>query len=139
VASVCPGMDDGRFQRKADIVQRWREMARSRMTLNGHRQGPNVGLMVRAADRPIQNEKSSLWGHQRPLFELNQYSEYEPVFDYVVDRDPMIADCKRAIAQQTRWMGRVYRRVRSIRSIVFAAYRNKFLSPKSKTAGLADW
>jgi hypothetical protein len=30
VASVCPGIDDGRFRRKADIVQRWREMAHSR-------------------------------------------------------------------------------------------------------------
>jgi hypothetical protein len=31
-ASVCPEMADGRLGRKADIVQHWREMARSRIT-----------------------------------------------------------------------------------------------------------
>jgi hypothetical protein len=28
-------MDDGSFRRKADIVHRWREMGRSRMTQSG--------------------------------------------------------------------------------------------------------
>ena len=32
VTSVCPGIDNGRFRRKANIFRRWREMAQPRMT-----------------------------------------------------------------------------------------------------------
>jgi hypothetical protein len=34
IASVCPGMADGRFRRKADIVRHWREPPRQRLTQN---------------------------------------------------------------------------------------------------------
>jgi hypothetical protein len=36
IASVCPGLDYGRFRRKADIVRHWRRMGRSLMTQSGH-------------------------------------------------------------------------------------------------------
>jgi hypothetical protein len=46
LASVCLGMDDGRYRRKADIVRHWREMARSRMTQSGQ------ARLTRAATMP---------------------------------------------------------------------------------------
>lgn len=42
-------MDDGRFRRKADIVRRWGEMARSRMTQSGQ------GCLDRHSQRPAIN------------------------------------------------------------------------------------
>jgi hypothetical protein len=61
------------------------------------------------------------------------------VFDYVVDRDPMNVDCKRAIAQQTKWTGRVYPpRALNLFDRVCGLSKQVFVTQKQDCKGLAD-
>jgi hypothetical protein len=55
VSGGRPGMDDGRFRRKADIVRRWREMAGSRM---GH---STISLYLARPGAALVHEGQRFW------------------------------------------------------------------------------